>query len=130
MNYNEKPLKIFIRYIARQKKLFTIDMICALLVAVIDLVFPYVSRSAMRSYLPQKLYTVFFLVMGVMALAYLAKALLYYVITVLGHRMGVLVEAEMRRDLFEHMQKLSFRFYDQNHTGVLMSRIKIGRAHV
>ena len=123
MNYNEKPLKIFIRYIARQKKLFTIDMICALLVAMIDLIFPYVSRSAMRSYLPQKLYTVFFLVMGVMALAYLAKALLYYVITVLGHRMGVLVEAEMRRDLFEHMQKLSFRFYDQNRTGVLMSRI-------
>ena len=62
MNYNERPLRIFIRYIARQKKLFTIDMICALLVAMIDLIFPYVSRSAMRSYLPQKLYTVFFLV--------------------------------------------------------------------
>ncbi len=123
MNYNDRPLRIFIRYVARQKKLFTIDMVCALLVAVIDLIFPYVSRSAMHSYLPQKLYTVFFTVMGVMILAYLVKALLYYVITVLGHRMGVLVEADMRRDLFEHMQKLSFRFYDQNRTGVLMSRI-------
>ena len=123
MNYYDRPLKIFLAYIARQRKLFVIDMICALLVAAIDLIFPYVSRSAMRSYLPQKLYAVFFLVMALMALAYLAKALLYYVITVIGHRMGVLVEAEMRRDLFEHMQKLSFRFYDQNRTGVLMSRI-------
>ena len=123
MNYYDRPLKIFLGYIARQRKLFVIDMICALLVAAIDLIFPYVSRSAMRSYLPQKLYAVFFLVMALMALAYLAKALLYYVITVIGHRMGVLVEAEMRRDLFEHMQKLSFRFYDQNRTGVLMSRI-------
>ena len=123
MNYNDRPLKIFIRYVARQKKLFAVDMSCALLVAVIDLVFPYVSRSAMREYLPQKMFGVFFLVMGIVALSYLLKALLYYVITVLGHRMGVLVEAEMRRDLFEHMQKLSFRFYDQNRTGVLMSRI-------
>ena len=98
-------------------------MCCALLVSVIDLVFPIVSRGAMRDMLPQRQYGVFFLVMGLMALAYLGKALLYYVITVLGHRMGVLVEAEMRRDLFEHMQKLSFRFYDQNRTGVLMSRM-------
>ena len=123
MNFHDRPLLIFLRYISRQRKLFYIDMFCALLVAAIDLVFPYVSRSAMRSYLPQKLYTVFFVVMGVMVLAYLLRSVLYYVITVIGHRMGVLVEAEMRRDLFEHMQKLSFRFYDQNRTGVLMSRI-------
>lgn len=119
----QAPLRIFLSYIAKQKKLFWIDMSCALLVSVIDLVFPIVSRGAMREMLPQRQYGVFFLVMGLMALAYLGKALLYYVITVLGHRMGVLVEAEMRRDLFEHMQKLSFRFYDQNRTGVLMSRM-------
>ena len=117
------PLRIFLGYVAKQKKLFWIDMSCALLVSVIDLVFPIVSRDAMRSMLPQRQYGVFFLVMGLMALAYLGKALLYYIITVVGHRMGVLVEADMRRDLFEHMQKLSFRFYDQNRTGVLMSRI-------
>ena len=123
MKTEQKPLCIFLGYIARQKKLFWIDMVCALLVSVIDLVFPIVSRGAMRDMLPQRQYGVFFLVMGLMALAYLGKALLYYIITVLGHRMGVLVEAEMRRDLFEHMQKLSFRFYDQNRTGVLMSRM-------
>ena len=123
MNYNEKPLKIFIRYIARQKKLFTIDMICALLVAVIDLVFPYVSRTAMNTLLPQKLFAAFFTVMGLMIAAYFLKSVLYYVITVVGHRMGVLTESDMRRDIFTHMQDLSCSFYDKNRTGVLMSRI-------
>ena len=123
IDLNDKPLRIFIRYIMGQKRLFFIDMACALLVAAIDLVFPWVSRTAMRTLLPEKLFTAFFAVMGAMAAAYLLKALLYYVITVLGHRMGVLVESDMRKDLFTHMQKLSFSFYDQNRTGVLMSRI-------
>ena len=123
IDLNDKPLRIFIRYIMGQKRLFFIDMACALLVAAIDLVFPWVSRTAMRTLLPEKLFTAFFAVMGAMAAAYLLKALLYYVITVLGHRMGVLVESDMRKDLFTHMQKLSFSFYDQNRTDVLMSRI-------
>ena len=123
IDYNDKPLKIFVRYILGQKKLFLLDMVCALLVAAIDLVFPYVSRTSMRTLLPEKLFTAFFAVMGLMAAAYLLKALLYYVITVLGHKMGVLVESDMRKDLFTHMQTLSFSFYDQNRTGVLMSRI-------
>jgi len=122
-NYNEKPLKIFMGYIAGHKKLFALDMSCALLVSVIDLVFPYVSRLSMNSLLPQKLYAVFFTVMGIMVAAYVVKAGLYYVITVLGHKMGVLIEADMRRDVFVHMQDLSCSFYDKNRTGVLMSRI-------
>ncbi len=123
MNYNEANLKIFLRYIARHKKLFAIDMVCALLVAGIDLVFPYVSRRAMNALLPQKLYAAFFAVMGVLFAAYVGKGLFYYVITVLGHKMGVLTEADMRRDLFAHMQELSFSFYDHNRTGVLLSRV-------
>ena len=123
MNYNDKPLKIFCRYIAGHKGLFAIDMVCAVLVAVIDLVFPYVSRSSMQRLLPQKLYTAFFAVMAILIAAYLLKAVLYYVITVLGHKMGVLTEADMRRDLFSHMQDLSCGFYDHNRTGVLLSRV-------
>ena len=123
INFNDKPLKIFIRYIAHHKKLFAIDMVCAVIVAVIDLVFPYVSRQSMRELLPQKLYTTFFVIMGVVVAAYLLKSLLYYVITVLGHKMGVLTEADMRRDLFTHMQDLSCSFFDKNRTGVLLSRV-------
>ena len=123
INYNDKPIKSFLAYIYRHRKLFYIDIACALLVAAIDLVFPYVSRAAMRRYLPEGRYTVFFLVMGIMVLAYVLKAVLYYVITVVGHRMGVLTEADMRRDIFTHIEELSFSFFDKNRTGVLMSRI-------
>ena len=122
-DYTQKPLSIFMRYIAGHKKLFALDMSCALLVSVIDLVFPYVSRTSMNRLLPGKLFTLFFMVMALMMAAYLVKAGLYYIITVLGHRMGVLIEADMRRDVFNHMQDLSCSFYDKNRTGVLMSRI-------
>ena len=122
-DYTQKPLKIFMAYIAGHKKLFALDMSCALLVSVIDLVFPYVSRTSMNRLLPGKLFTLFFTVMALMVAAYVVKAGLYYIITVLGHRMGVLIEADMRRDVFNHMQDLSCSFYDKNRTGVLMSRI-------
>ena len=123
MNYNDKPLKIFFRYIGGQKKLFIIDMICAVLVAAIDLIFPYVSRAAMKTMLPQQMFSAFFAVMAVLVLAFVIKSLLYYVITVVGHKMGVLVESDMRRDVFTHMQDLSCSFYDKNRTGILMSHI-------
>ena len=123
MKYQDRPLKLFIQYIGHHKKLFAIDMVCALAVAVIDLVFPYVSRQSMYRYLPEKLFTTFCVVMGVMIGAYVLKAVLYYIITVLGHKMGVLTEADMRRDLFTHMQDLSCSFFDKNRTGVLLSRV-------
>ena len=122
-DYHDKPLKIFMAYVFAHKGLFALDMVCALAVAAIDLVFPWVSRTAMNTLLPQKLFAAFFTVMAVMVAAYYLKSVLYYVITVVGHRMGVLTESDMRRDIFTHMQDLSCSFYDKNRTGVLMSRI-------
>ena len=122
-NFNGRPLAVFVSYIMGQKKLFYIDMVCAVLVSVIDLAFPFVSRMSMQRLLPERMFETFFAVMGIMLLAYVLKGGLYYVITVFGHRMGVLVEADMRRDIFTHMQHLSFSFYDSNRTGVLLSRI-------
>ena len=123
LNYHDKPLKIFMAYVLAHRGLFALDMVCALAVAAIDLVFPWVSRTAMNTLLPQKLFAAFFTVMAVMVAAYFLKSVLYYVITVVGHRMGVLTESDMRRDIFTHMQDLSCSFYDKNRTGVLMSRI-------
>ena len=123
MNFQQPNLKIFLGYIARHKKLFLIDMVCAVTVAVIDLIFPYASRQSMNALLPQKLYAAFFTVMGILILSYVLKSVLYYIITVLGHKMGVLTEADMRRDLFAHLQELPFSFYDHNRTGVLLSRV-------
>ncbi len=123
INYHDSPLKIFARYIARHKGLFYLDMGCSVTVALIDLAFPYVSRQAMYALLPENRYHAFFTVMALMAAAYVFKAALFYVITVYGHRLGVLTEFDMRRDIFEHMQSLSFSYYDRNRTGVLMSHI-------
>ena len=123
INYKSSPLKIFARYLARHRGLFALDMGCSVAVAAIDLIFPYVSRLSMYRLLPDKLYGAFFAVMALMAAAYVVKAALMYAITVYGHRLGVLTESDMRRDIFEHMQSLSFSYYDRHRTGVLMSHI-------
>ena len=123
IDYSANALKVFAAYIMRFRKLFAIDMICAVLVAVIDLVFPWVSRLSMNSLLPEAMFSAFFAVMAIMLVAFALKSLLYYIITVLGHRMGVLVEAEMRKDVFTHMQSLSCSFYDSRRTGALMTHI-------
>ena len=116
-------MKTLIRYIKTEKKLFFIDMSFSALVAAIDLVFPYISKNSMETYLPQSMYKTFFIVMGILVAAYLVKSVLYYAITVIGHRMGVRIEAKMREDLFNHVQTLSFEYFDRNRTGNIMSRL-------
>lgn len=116
-------MRRFISYFRPHRKLFILDLCCALVISLVDLSFPLVSRYALNTLLPNNLYTVFFVFMGALVLAYLVRAALSYVVTYWGHKLGVLMEADMRRDLFEHMQGLSFRFYDNHRTGHLISRI-------
>ena len=122
--FQEKSaLQIFLSYFAPHKKLFIADLICALMISVIDLAFPYISRWCMYELLPDSAYQTFFVVMLVVFLAYGLRALLTYVICYWGHTFGILVEADIRRDLFRHMQELSFDYFDRNRTGQLMSRL-------
>ena len=120
---NRSVTRIFLSYFRPHKRLFFIDMLCALTVAVIDLAFPLVTRAALYTMLPEKLYQTFFIVMGAMLLAYLLRSFLQYVISYWGHTFGIRVEADIRADLFGHLQTLSFDYYDQNRTGQLMSRL-------
>ena len=122
-DFSKNSLAVFLSYFGPHWKLFAIDMICACLLSVIDLIFPIVSRRSMQVLLPSKLFTAFFIVIAVLLAAYVLKGFLYYVITVLGHGMGVLVEADMRKDVFTHIESLSFSYFDKNRTGVLMSRV-------
>ncbi len=119
----KSPLQIFLSYFLPHRKLFVMDLTCALLISVIDLAFPAVSRWCMYELLPQSAYKTFFAVMAVVFAAFLLRALLTYVICYWGHTFGILVEADIRHDLFHHMQELSFNYYDQNRTGQLMSRL-------
>ena len=117
------PLRIFLSYFKPHWKLFTLDISCAVLIAMVDLAFPLISRTALYHWLPEKNYRVFFIVMAVVALAFVLRAGLYYIVTYWGHTFGIRVEADIRRDLFHHMQALGFDFYDRNRTGQLMSRL-------
>ena len=119
----KRPLRIFLSYFKPHKKLFLVDMLCALTVAAIDLAFPLVSRTAMNEWLPNGAYATFFLVMSIVVLAYVLRSGLNYIICYWGHTFGIRVEADIRRDLFTHMQELGFDFYDENRTGQLMSRL-------
>ncbi len=116
-------LRIFASYYRPHLKLFILDLTCALCIALIDLAFPLVSRRAMEVCFPNRLFSTFFLIMAVIAGAYVVKSLLSFVVTYWGHLLGVRIEADIRRDLFAHMQDLSFSFYDKNRTGHLMSRV-------
>ena len=116
-------LQIFLSYFKPHRKLFIMDLCCALMISVIDLAFPAVSRWCMYQLLPQSAYRTFFAVMLVVLAAFALRAVLTYVICYWGHTFGILVEADIRRDLFRHMQELSFDYFDRNRTGQLMSRL-------
>ena len=122
-DFSRSKLAIFASYIKPHGKAFAIDMALSVAIAIVDLVFPYVSRWSMRSLLPEGLFKTFFSVMLIMFAAYLIRAVCQYFVTVIGHRMGTMVEADMRRDVFTHMQALSYSFFDRNRTGVLMARV-------
>ena len=116
-------LRIFLSYFRPHRKLFALDLSCAMTVSLIDLAFPLVTRNALYNLLPQSRYDTFFVVMGVMVAAYLLRSFLQFVIAYWGHTFGIRVEADIRQDLFSHMQELSFEYYDRNRTGQLMSRL-------
>ena len=120
---NRGYLQIFASYYKPHWKLFLLDMVCALLICIVDLLFPMVSRWSMQTLLPNQLFATFFAVMAALALAYVLKGVFYFIVTYWGHLLGVRMEADIRRDLFSHMQDLSFSFYDKNRTGQLMSRV-------
>ena len=116
-------LGIFVSYFRPHMGLFLLDMACALMISLIDLAFPFVSRTCMNVLIPESRSQAFFAVIAVMLCAYVLRAGLQYVVCYWGHTFGVLVEADIRKDLFSHLQTLSFGFYDKNRTGHLMSRM-------
>lgn len=116
-------LRRFIAYYKPYRKLFFLDMFCALCIAAVDLAYPLISRYALNTLLPRSAYRAFFAWMGVLMLAYLCRGGFQFVVAYWGHLLGVSMETDMRRDLFSHLQTLSFRFYDKHRTGQLMSRL-------
>ena len=120
---NWSELKIFLSYFKPHRKLFYLDMVSALLIAMIDLAFPWVSRWCMYTLLPDNAWRTFWTVMLVVTVAYALRSVFYYIICYWGHNFGARVEADIRRDLFRHIQELNYGFFDHNRVGQLMSRL-------
>ena len=122
--YRKKsPLRVFLHYFGNHKRLFAVDITCAVLIALIDLAFPLVTRKSLYDLLPNGKYQVFFALMATAMVFYVLRSVLNYIVCYFGHTFGIRVEADIRADLFRHMQELSYDFYDANRTGQLMSRL-------
>ena len=119
----KKPLAIFLHYFKNHKRLFAVDISCALMIALIDLAFPLVTRASLYDLLPNGKYGVFFSLMAACLAFYVLRSFLNYIVCYYGHTFGIRVEADIRADLFRHMQEMSYDFYDANRTGQLMSRL-------
>ena len=116
-------VKRFIAYYKPHRKLFAIDMACAFIVAVCDLFYPIIAGNIIDDYVPNQNLRMLLIWSGVLLGIYLLKAVLNYIIQYWGHVVGVRIQGDMRRDMFRHMQKLPFAFFDENKTGTLLSRM-------
>lgn len=116
-------MKRFISYYKPHMRLFVIDMLCALLMAGGDLLFPVITRNVIDDYIPQGNMRLIVYWCGIMLAVYILRAALAYVVQYYGHLVGVGMQADMRRDLFSHLQRMPFSYFDENKTGSIMSRI-------
>lgn len=119
-------LKKFIQYYKPHRFLFYTDMFCAVIVSIIDLSFPqilgYLTKNLFTRDKATILHALVFVGIALLAM-YVIKYFCQYFIVSWGHIMGARMETEMRKDLFNHFQRLSFSYYDQNNTGEMMSKL-------
>ncbi|MBR3714742.1 MAG: ABC transporter ATP-binding protein [Clostridia bacterium] len=116
-------LKRFISYYKPHKLIFSLDMLASLLIALIGIVYPMVTKKMLQDLIPNKNYRMI-IIAGIVLLAiYFIRMMLNYFIQYYGHVMGVRMQAQMRSDMFNHLEKLPYSFYDNNETGKIMSRM-------
>ncbi len=116
-------IREFVSYYKPHMRMFLLDMACALVISLVDILFPVFTRKVLYDYIPNQLMRTFALMALLMFVMFLIRTAAQWFVTYLGHVMGVHIEADMRADIFAHMQKLGFSFYDKNRTGLLMSRV-------
>ena len=121
-------LRRFFAYYGPHKGYFILDLVCASMVAAVDVAFPLVTQYILRTLLPamalnSALVRTFVVLIGCLIAAYVLRAVLQFIVGYWGHRLGTFIEADMRRDIFTHIQTLPFAFYDKVRTGKLLSRV-------
>ena len=122
MDFSKKPLKIFFSYYKPHIGLFIADMICAFFMAVIDVAFPMFSRFALNTLIPNHQLRTFLILVAVLLAGFCLHKGCNWFVAYWGHVFGNRVEQDMRRDVFDHLEKLPFSFYDTHRTGKIMAR--------
>lgn len=116
-------LKRFIHYYKPHKKMLALDMLASLLISLIGMVYPIVTNKMLNIYIPEKMYSTIIIAGLIVLILYVIRMLLQYFVQYYGHVIGVHMQSQMRKDLFAHLEKLPFRFYDNHETGRIMTRI-------
>lgn len=116
-------IKQFVKYYKPHKKLFIFDMVCSFLIAAADLFFPMVTKNIINDYVPNQKIRLLIIWSATLLCIYAVKCLLNYFVAYYGHTVGVRMQADMREDLFAHLEKLPFSYFDENKSGAIMSRI-------
>ena len=116
-------LKRFLTYYKPHTKMLLLDMTAALLISLFGMIYPIVTRRMLNEFIPGRMYKAIVIAGIVVLVLYILRMLLRYFVQYYGHIIGVKMQSQMRQDLFSHLQKLPFRFYDNNETGQIMTRI-------
>ncbi|MBR6978016.1 MAG: ABC transporter ATP-binding protein [Lachnospiraceae bacterium] len=116
-------LKRFVSYYKPHKRLLVMDLGASFLISVIGMIYPVVTRKMLNDYIPNRMYTTIIIAGAIVLVLYVIRLLLRYFVQYYGHIIGVRMQSQMRRDLFEHLERLPFRYYDDHETGRIMTRI-------
>ena len=116
-------LKRFLHYYKPHKKLFIMDMCASLLISLIGIIYPIVTREMLNNLIPEKKYKMIVAFGALLLGLYFVRMMLDYFVQYQGHVMGVRMQAQMRSDMFKKLQTLPYSFYDANETGKIMSRM-------
>ena len=122
MDFSKRPLKIFFSYYKPHIGLFIIDMMCAFFMAAIDVAFPMFSRYALNTLIPNYQFKTFLILVVILFVGFCIHKGCNWFVAYWGHVFGNRVEQDMRRDVFDHLEKLPFSFSDTHRTGKIMSR--------
>ena len=121
-----QTLKKFIKYYKPYKAVFFIDLLCATIISAIDLAFPQLLRTLTKTLfagVPGKIISALIPITIGLLVAYIIQTACRYYVTYAGHMMGARMERDMRKELFDQYEKLSFSYYDQNNSGQMMSKL-------
>ena len=115
--------KRFISYYKPHKTLFFFDMLASFFVSAIGLIYPIVTQKMINTYIPNQDFVMIAILGGVVLVLYIIRMFLRYFVQYKGHVMGTLMQGQMRSDMFKHLEKLPYTYYDEHETGKIMSRM-------